>query len=77
MENWLAKVGPSPSKKVVFICFKGSPLKVINDAFYFMLKSVFVLEISRFLSKLFDQVQKRLDNKAQVYLKFMKSQTGQ
>ena len=42
-----------------------------------MLKSVFVLEISRFLSKLFDQVQKQLDNKAQVYLKFMKSQTGQ
>ena len=50
---------------------------MINDAFYFMLKSVFVLEISRFLSKLFDQVQKRLDNEAEVYLKFMKSQTGQ
>ena len=42
--SWL-KVGHSPSKKVGFVCFNESPLKVIKNAFYFMLKTLFILEI--------------------------------
>ena len=42
------KVGLLPSKKVVFICFNKSPLKVIKNAFYFMFKTFFVLVILYF-----------------------------
>ena len=38
------KIGLSASKKVVFICFNESPLKMMVNA-YFMLKSLFGLEI--------------------------------
>ena len=37
------KVGLSPSKKVVIVCFSESPLKMMKNAFYFMLKAIFVL----------------------------------
>ena len=40
--------GLSPSKKVVFICFNESSLKMIKNAFYFMLNhEVFGLSGSR------------------------------
>ena len=42
------KVGLSPSKKIVLIYSNESSLKVIKDVFYFMLKSLFVLEIFTF-----------------------------
>ena len=42
------KVGFSPSKKIVFIYFNENPLKVKKNAFYFMLKALFVLEIFKF-----------------------------
>ena len=32
------KVGLSPSKKITFICFNESPLKMMQNAFYFNLK---------------------------------------
>ena len=61
------KVKLSPFKKVDFICFNGSPLKMTKNAFYFTLKALFVLEI--FLSRLFSHVEKRFDKKAKVNFK--------
>ena len=55
------KVGLSPSKKICVICFIESPLKVMKNAFYFILKALFVLKIFKFLSRLFGHVGKRLD----------------
>ena len=44
------KVGLSPSKNTFFICFNDSPSKMMKNAFYFILKALFVLKIFRFLS---------------------------
>ena len=44
------KVGLSPSKNFFVICFIESPLKMIKNAFYFILKALFVLKIFKFLS---------------------------
>ena len=46
-----------------------SPSKMIENAFYFMLKALFVLEIFTHLSYLFGYVEKRLDKKAMVNFK--------
>ena len=46
-------------------------------AFYVILKTLFVLEIFSFLFKLFGYVEKRVDKKAWLILKFMTSQTEQ
>ena len=43
------KVGLSRSKKFLFICFNESSLKLMNNDFYFILKTLFVLEIVKFL----------------------------
>ena len=51
-----------PLKKVVFICFDESPLKMIKNAFYVMLKALYILEIFTFLSRLFGYVEKLLDD---------------
>ena len=53
-----------------------SPLKMLKNDFYFMLKALFVLKIFNFLYWIFGHVEKRLGKKAKV-LKFMTSQTGQ
>ena len=63
------KLGLSPSKKVVFLCFNESPLKMMKNVFYFMLKTLFVLEIFQFLSWLFGYAEKQLDKKAWVNFK--------
>ena len=42
---------------------------MIKNAFYFTLKALFVLKIFKFLSWLFDHVEKQLDQKDQVNLK--------
>ena len=42
---------------------------MMKNAFYFMLKALFVLEIFTFLSWLFGYVEKRLDKKAMVNFK--------
>ena len=45
------KVGLSLCKKICFICFNESSLKVVKNAFYFILKkALFVLKIFKFLS---------------------------
>ena len=38
-----------------------SPLKMMKNAFYITLKTLFVLKIFKFLSRLFDHVEKRFD----------------
>ena len=47
------KVGLLPSKKVGFICFNGRPFKMMENAFYFILKALFLVKIFKFLSKRF------------------------
>ena len=37
------------SKKIIFICFNESPLKIVKNAFYFILKALFVIKIFKFL----------------------------
>ena len=37
-------------KKFLLICFNKSPLKIIKNAFYFIIKALFVLKIFKFLS---------------------------
>ena len=44
------KVGVSLSKKICVICFTESPLTMMKNAFYFILKALFVLKIFKFLS---------------------------
>ena len=44
-------------KKIIFICFNQSPLKVMENAFYFMLKALLVLKIFKFLSWDFGHVK--------------------
>ena len=44
------KIGLSTSKKDDFICFNESHLKIIKNAFYFILKALFVVKIFKFLS---------------------------
>ena len=51
------KVGLSPSN-FFFICFKDSILRMMKNAFYFILKGLFVLKIFKFLSWLFTHVEK-------------------
>ena len=38
------------SKKFFYICFNDSPSKMIENAFYFIIKALFVLKIFKFLS---------------------------
>ena len=52
------KVGLSPSKKKFIICFNDSPSKMMKNAFYFILKALFVLKIFKFLSWVFAHVEK-------------------
>ena len=44
------KEGLSPSNKFISVCFNESPLKMMKNAFYFILKALFVLKIFKFLS---------------------------
>ena len=39
-----------PPKKICFICFNESPLKMMKNALYFILKALSVLKIFKFLS---------------------------
>ena len=60
------KVGLSPFIKFVFIYFNENPSKMMKNAFYFMLKALFFLEIFTSLSWLFGYLEKRLDKKAMI-----------
>ena len=52
------KVGLSPSKKVFFVCFNDSPSKIMKNAFYFIIKALFVLIIFKFFPWLFGHEEK-------------------
>ena len=44
------KVGLSPSKKSCIIWLIESPVKMMKNAFYIILKALFILKIPKFLS---------------------------
>ena len=48
----------SPPKKICVICLIESPLKLMKNAFYFILKALLVPKIFKFLSELFGHVGK-------------------
>ena len=52
------KVGLLLSKKNCFICFHENPLKMMENAFYFILKAFFVVKIFTFLFSDFNQIDK-------------------
>ena len=54
----LFKVGLSPSKKILFVCFSESPLKMMENAFCFISKALFLLSIFKCLSWLFGHIEK-------------------
>ena len=62
----LFKVWLSPSQKC-FVSFE-SPLKKMKNAFYFIIKTLFVLQIFKFLSWLFGNVEKIAWFPANMYL---------
>ena len=52
------KVGLSHlPNKIIFICFNENPLKMMKNAFYFIVKAFFVLKIFNFLFWLFGHVK--------------------
>ena len=54
----------SPSKKIVYICFSKSLFKTMKNAFYFIVKALFVFERFTCLSWPFGYEEKRLDKEA-------------
>ena len=54
--------------------FNETPSKIMENAFYFILKALFVLEILLFLSQLFGCVKNWFDKKPWLISKFMTSQ---
>ena len=49
-ERTKLKVGLSPTKKNCIICFIESPIKMMKNVFYFILKVLFIVKIFKFLS---------------------------
>ena len=74
------KVELSPSKKKLAICLIGSSLKMMKNAFYFILKTFFIPKISfchNFFVISFGHIGKNsLIRKIRLTSKFMTSQTG-
>ena len=52
------RVGLSPFQKICIICLIESSLNMMKNAFYFILKALFVLQIFKFLSWIFGHVEK-------------------
>ena len=50
--------GLSPPKQIALFVSIESPLKMRKNTFYFILKAFFVLKIFKFLSWVFDHVEK-------------------
>ena len=63
-------------QKICFICFNENPLKITKNAFYFILKSLLVLKIFKFLCCFFCHVKTVLIRKIRLISKFMTSQPG-
>ena len=58
MTEFNVKVGLSPLEKICVICLNESPLKLMKNVFYFVLKAFIVVKIFKFLSRHFDHVGK-------------------
>ena len=57
--SWcIVNVGLSPSKNCFCICFNDSSSKMMKNAFYFILKALFVLKMFKFLSCYFGHAEK-------------------
>ena len=56
--NYQLKVDSHLPKEIIFICFSERPLKMMKNSFYFVLNVIFFVEIFKFLSWLFDHVEK-------------------
>ena len=54
----IVKVGLSTPEKTCVICLIESPLEMMKNAFYFILKAFFVLKIFKFFLRPFVQVGK-------------------
>ena len=65
----MVKVGFSTSRKVDFICLDESPLKMIKNGFYFILRALFVHKYLDFCPDFFCHVGKRFDKRATVNFK--------
>ena len=71
------KVRLSPLKKICIICLIQSLLKMMKNAFYFILKALSILKIFKFLSRHFGHVWKMAWlNRLNLTSKFMTSQPG-
>ena len=70
------KAGLSPSKKMCVICFIESLLKIIKNAFCFILKALFVLKIFNCLSWLWSCRKSGLIRNISLISKFVTSQPG-
>ena len=74
---WKSLKSDSHLPKNSFICFNESPLKVMKNAFYFILKALLVLKIFKFLYWLFGHVKKPgLIRKIRLLSKVMTPQPG-
>ena len=62
----LLKLDSHLPKKIFIICLNDTHSKTIKNAFYFILKALFVLETFKFLSWTFVHLEKRLDKKDKV-----------
>ena len=69
------EVGLSPSKKIV-ICLIKSPLKMMKNAFYFILKALFVLKIKVFVTTFWSCRKNGLIKKTRLTSNFITSQPG-
>ena len=55
---FLLKSDSDLPKEIYCICFIESPLKMMQNAFYFILKALFVLKIFKFMPSLYGHVEK-------------------
>ena len=70
--------GLPPSKKFCFIYYNERPLKMMKNAFYFILKALFFLKIFKVFVLTFWSCRKNgLIRKKRLISKFMASQSGQ
>ena len=61
------------SKKFIFICFNESPLKMMKNAFYFILKALLVLRIFKFVLTFWSCRRNSLIRKTRLISKFLTS----
>ena len=65
----ILKVGLSPTKKICFICFSESPLKMMKNAFYSTLKALFVFKVLNFCPEVLIKQKKWLGQNDKVNFK--------